>query len=94
MMTFDKGGIWKPVEAPWTDSKGKRIICENKDCSLHLNSFGSHNFGPFYSVDNSIGLIIATGNVGDYLSTRADEINTFLSRDGGLTWAEVNLILI
>ena len=32
---------------------------------------------------------MATGNVGDYLSEREDEINTYLSRDGGLTWSEV-----
>jgi hypothetical protein len=34
-------------------------------------------------------VIIASGNVGSYLSNRKDEINTYLSRDAGLTWFEV-----
>jgi len=32
---------------------------------------------------------MGTGNVGDYLSYRKDEVNTYLSRNGGLTWFEV-----
>jgi len=32
---------------------------------------------------------MATGNVGDFLSFRADEVNTYLSRDAGLSWFEV-----
>ncbi len=48
-----------------------------------------NEFGPFYSNDNSVGLIIGCGNVGDYLSLNSDEINTYLSRDGGLTWFEI-----
>ena len=46
-------------------------------------------FGSFYSTKNSIGIILGTGNVGSYLSNRKDEINTYLSRDAGLTWFEV-----
>jgi hypothetical protein len=46
-------------------------------------------FGPFYSTDNSVGLIMGTGNLGKYLSNKDDLANTFLSRDGGLTWFEV-----
>lgn len=46
-------------------------------------------YGPFYSSDNSLGLIMGTGNIGKSLKYRKDEINTYLSRDGGLTWAEV-----
>jgi len=89
MITFDKGGIWKPIEAPWVDSTGKRIICDTNECSLHLHSISDMRYGPFYSAENSFGLIIATGNVGDYLSFHADEVNTFLTRDGGLTWFEI-----
>ena len=59
------------------------------DCSLHLHSVSSTNYGPFYSSENAIGMIIGTGNVGAYLSNRADEVNTYLSRDGGLKWFEV-----
>lgn len=59
-------------------------------CSLHLNGGSSKmNFGPLYSNDNSVGLVIATGNVGKYLANRVDQVNTYLSRDSGLTWFEV-----
>lgn len=66
-MSFDKGGIWKSIEAPYLDSKGKKIYCDNKDCSLHIHSFSSVSFGPFYTTENSVGILIGTGNVGDYL---------------------------
>lgn len=46
-------------------------------------------FGPFYTTDNSIGLVMGTGNVGKYLSNRPDQVNTYLSRDAGLSWYEV-----
>jgi hypothetical protein len=46
-------------------------------------------YGPFYSTQNSVGVIIGTGNVGTYLSYRADQVNTYLSRDGGLEWSEI-----
>lgn len=33
--------------------------------------------------------MLGTGNVGSHLSNRASEINTYMSRDGGLNWFEV-----
>lgn len=87
VITFDKGGEWKSIEPPERDSASKRIICED-DCSLHLHSVTS-SFSPVYSNENAIGIILATGNVGRYLSYKEDELNTYLSRDGGLTWTEV-----
>ena len=77
--------------APEKDSNGKKINCDLADgCSLHLHSVSSKmKFGPVYSSENSIGLMIGTGNVGKYLSSHADKINTYLSRDAGLTWYEV-----
>ena len=49
----------------------------------------SHTFGPVYSSQNALGIIIATGNVGKYLSMKEDQVNTFLSSDGGHTWKEI-----
>lgn len=89
VITFDKGGIWKPLQAPLKDSRGKKITCPNDDCTLHLHSITDMTFGPVYSTQNSIGLLIGTGNVGYYLQNKADEINTYLSRDAGLTWSEI-----
>ena len=49
----------------------------------------AYRFGPVYCSKNALGLIIATGNVGKYLSTKRDKANTFLSLDGGLSWKEI-----
>lgn len=47
-------------------------------------------FAPPYSQDSSVGLILAVGNVGQRLDkTFSDHMSTYLSRDGGLSWAEV-----
>lgn len=46
-------------------------------------------FGPLYSPENALGILISTGNVGYHLATHEDDINTFLSRDGGKTWFEI-----
>ena len=88
-ITFDKGGMWSPLTPPKYDALGERIECEEKDCSLHLHSLSNAAYGPFYSTDNSLGLVLGTGNVGKYLSNKEDEVNTYLSRDGGLNWYEV-----
>lgn len=73
------------------DSEGKPIKCDPKICSLHLHlNQAYHQFGPIYSQQLAIGIIVATGSVGKYLSTRPDQVNTYLSRDGGLTWYEIH----
>ena len=87
VITFDKGGEWKRVEAPERDSAGKRIVCED-ECYLNLHSVTSI-YSPAYSSENAVGLVIGTGNVGKFLSYKEDELNTYLSRDGGLTWTEI-----
>jgi Sortilin, neurotensin receptor 3,/Sortilin, neurotensin receptor 3, C-terminal len=87
VITFDKGGEWKPLEAPERDVEGKRYPCED-DCFLHLHSVTS-SYPSVYSNVNAIGIVMGVGNVGKYLSYKEDEISTFLSRDAGLTWVEV-----
>ncbi|CAD8059049.1 unnamed protein product [Paramecium primaurelia] len=89
-ITFDKGSRWQPLTPPVVDSEGKKLQCDSKTCSLHLHSVSTKmQFGPFYSTKNSIGLILGTGNIGKYLSYRPDQVNTYMSRDGGLTWFEI-----
>jgi len=87
VITFDKGGMWKPIKGPKKDSNGKSIDCD--DCSLHLNGKTAGYLGPVYSSATSTGLIIATGNVGHHLHSRQDEINTYFSRDAGRSWEEI-----
>jgi hypothetical protein len=64
MITFDKGGIWEPLKPP----KGDPICVEDEFCSLHLNSISDMRYGPLYSVDNAVGILISTGNVGYHLA--------------------------
>jgi len=90
MISFDKGGIWQSLTPPEKGVRGKRISCASEDeCSLHLHSISSDRFGPFYTTENSLGIILGTGNIGAHLSNRPDEINTYLSRDGGVNWFEI-----
>ncbi|MFO0131952.1 MAG: hypothetical protein ACK52J_05775 [bacterium] len=42
---------------------GKPFKClKETECYLHLNSHKTSHFGPIYSNESAIGLIIATGN--------------------------------
>ena len=89
VISFDKGSIWRPLSPPEFDSLGLPIACEDPPCHLHLHSFSSEHFAPVYSTTTAVGLVLGAGNVGTYLSSRMDQVNTYLSRDGGLTWSEV-----
>eukprot|EP00939_MAST-03C_sp_MAST-3C-sp1_P004380 g4380.t1 len=88
VVTFDKGAVWSYLRPPSRNALNQPIMCTSKDCSLHLHGITS-DWGPFYSSESALGLIMATGNVGERLSFRGDEINTYFSRDAGLTWYEV-----
>jgi hypothetical protein len=90
-ITFNKGGVWSPIAAPEKDADGKPTNCKlDQGCSLHLHGFSSSAFTWFYSVPNAIGLMMATGNLGDELLDRPDQVNTYFSRDGGVSWREVH----
>lgn len=59
------------------------------ECSLHLKGRTDTNGNPIYSAESAPGLIIATGNVGLYLENKEENLNTYLSSDGGHTWTEI-----
>ena len=91
-ITFNKGGLWHRLKPPETDLNGKPFPCSNSTtthCSLHLHSVSSN--APFlYSVSSAVGIIIANGNVGEYLlEANSSGISTFMSRDAGLSWFEI-----
>jgi len=91
VITFDKGGIWSYLDAPKTDARGEATNCHGggeTGCHLHLHGI-TDAFGPFYSLESATGIIMATGSLGNHLHDRLGEINTYLSRDAGLTWKEV-----
>lgn len=86
VITFDKGAEWSYLSPPRIGVDGKEIKCTG-DCHLHLHGITDY-YGPFYSSSKCLGVIMATGTVGRYLR-QSNEINTYLSRDAGLTWKEV-----
>eukprot|EP00920_Eleutheroschizon_duboscqi_P010871 GHVT01025537.1.p1 GENE.GHVT01025537.1~~GHVT01025537.1.p1 ORF type:complete len:678 (-),score=147.34 GHVT01025537.1:1172-3205(-) len=91
VISMDKGGVWSFLKAPKVDSQGKKIDCPPDRCWLHLHGISKFaEFAPFYSVDNAVGIIMGTGNVGSHLKSEADEVNTYLSRDGGFSWIEAH----
>lgn len=87
IISFNKGGSWDEIKAPTRDVEGRMYDCDD-ECYLNLHGISS-DYPPFYSVDSASGIIIANGNVGQYLSEDPDEVSTFLSRDGGNNWFEV-----
>jgi hypothetical protein len=90
VITFDKGAIWEYLNPPKLRTDGTVLRCpaKGKHCSLHLHGV-TDVFGPFYSTSSAVGLLMATGCVGDRLCFREGTINTYLSRDGGHEWYEV-----
>eukprot|EP00419_Tripos_fusus_P088245 CAMPEP_0172861924 /NCGR_PEP_ID=MMETSP1075-20121228/72937_1 /TAXON_ID=2916 /ORGANISM="Ceratium fusus, Strain PA161109" /LENGTH=856 /DNA_ID=CAMNT_0013710117 /DNA_START=111 /DNA_END=2681 /DNA_ORIENTATION=- len=91
VISFDKGGVWSYLKPPKVDSLGKKIECIPERCWLHLHGITNfQNYAPFYSTENAVGILMGTGNVGPYLRFEPDQTNTYLSRDGGLTWIEAH----
>lgn len=81
--------MWEYLRAPAKDADGNDYHClPDNGCHLHLHGV-TQGFGPFYSVASATGLILATGTVGSYLNSVPGLINTYFSRDGGLTWEEI-----
>lgn len=87
LISYNKGGNWRRINAPDRDVEGKKFDC-GEYCYLNLIGI-SGDFAQFYSVESAAGLIIANGNVGRYLNLNKEEVSTFLSRDGGLSWFEI-----
>lgn len=89
VITFDKGAVWEYLNPPKSTVTGANSACKkSKHCSLHLHGV-TDVFGPFYSTPSAIGILMATGCVGDRLCFREGTIDTYLSRDGGHEWFEV-----
>lgn len=85
LISFNKGGDWKRLNAPERDSAGRKYPCTTH-CYLNLHGISS-DYPPFYSVSSAAGIIIGNGNVGRYLDRH--NVSTYLSRDGGLSWFEI-----
>jgi len=87
MYTFDNGAFWNQLTPPKTDNQGNPFACTGI-CRLNLHGWSSFDdrFGPFYAVHTALGIVIANGNVGQYLSYDPDATYVMVSRDAGLSW--------
>ena len=87
-VSFDFGINWQRLKAPALDDKNRPFGC-NEECYLNLHLFSSYkDFNTPVSSIHMPGLIVATGNVGNYLLTDKNDsdIGLFISQNGGLTW--------
>jgi len=93
-ISSDAGQTWKSLQAPSHDAHGLPVSCKDL-CSLNLfgitASFGAAGAAhlTLYSTANAPGLILGTGNVGNFLDVSPFRVNTYLSSDGGSSWIEL-----
>ncbi|KAF9551404.1 Oligoxyloglucan reducing end-specific cellobiohydrolase [Agrocybe pediades] len=89
-VTHNDGGTWTPLNPPKVDSQGTPYECQEAKCQLHIHGY-TERIDPraSYSTPAVPGMLMAVGNVGEYLAPYKDS-DTFLSRDGGYTWQEVH----
>lgn len=95
MITHNDGARWSLVPPPAKDAEGKNFGCSARDgkptdkCSLHLHGYTERRDPrDTFSSGSAIGLMMGVGNVGEYLAGK-DDADTFLTRDGGITWKSV-----
>ncbi|GAA5980381.1 hypothetical protein JCM11641_001783 [Rhodosporidiobolus odoratus] len=89
-ITRNDGGRWKPMNPPPEDVLGQRYDCSGTNCALHIHGYTERKDPrATYSSPSAVGLMLAVGNVGEYLLPYADS-DTFLTRDGGFSWEEVH----
>ena len=90
-MTHNDGADWALLPRPEKAFDGKDFECDGgtEKCSLHLHGYTERKDPrDTFSSASAIGLMIGTGNVGEYLGYKKDA-DTFITRDGGLNWEAV-----
>ncbi|KAJ2447047.1 vacuolar protein sorting/targeting protein PEP1 [Coemansia sp. RSA 2440] len=93
-ISFDDGATWRYLRAPAKDADGQKYACsdsqwESGECALHVHSVTSTRTpGRVFGARAAPGIVLAVGSVGAQLLEWRD-CDTFLSRDGGLTWTFV-----
>jgi hypothetical protein len=89
-ITHNDGAAWALIPRPNDPPSeiGKPFDCRSSGdkCALHLHGY-TERADPrdTFSSASAIGMMLATGNVGEFLG-RKDEADTFITRDGGLSW--------
>ncbi|KAJ1723933.1 vacuolar protein sorting/targeting protein PEP1 [Coemansia erecta] len=83
--SWDGGRTWQALAPPTHDASGAPVDCAG--CSLHLFGRAALAGGALYGARAAPGVLVGVGTVGAHLG-RFDEARTYLSRDGGRSWAE------
>ena len=91
-ITHNDGASWTLIHNV-RDQTGDAFECDPRSsaekCALHLHSYTERDDPrDTFSSPSAIGLMIGVGNVGNYLKGD-DEADTFLTRDGGISWKRV-----
>ncbi|CCU81113.1 vacuolar protein sorting protein/signal sequence binding protein, partial [Blumeria hordei DH14] len=89
MITHNDGGEWSYLSPPALDADKKKFSCSGKleKCSLNIHGYTERlDKSHTYSSASAVGLMLGTGNVGEFLGKEAD---TFMSADAGVTWKSV-----
>ncbi|TVY82233.1 Vacuolar protein sorting/targeting protein [Lachnellula suecica] len=89
-ITHSDGAEWGYLPPPAADVDGKKFGCKGslKDCSLNIHGYTERrDKSHTYSSSSAIGLMVATGNVGQYLDK--EDGDTFMTSDGGISWMHV-----
>jgi hypothetical protein len=89
MITHNDGAQWDYLSPPTTDPDGKKYNCKGDKCALHIHGYTERrDKSHTYSSASAIGLMMGTGNVGEYL-TDIKDADTFMTSNAGLTWKSV-----
>jgi hypothetical protein len=89
-MTHNDGADWALISRPADpDPKERKAFeCQGSGdkCSLHLHGYTERKDPrDTFSSPSAVGLMLGTGNVGEFLQPKKDA-DTFLTDDGGVTW--------
>jgi hypothetical protein len=89
-ITFSNGATWDYVAIP-ADLVSTCNSTFLSWCDMHFVGRSTRNIAePPYSPAGAVGIAMATGNVGSRVMTDSpDELSTFLTRDGGVTWKQI-----
>ena len=91
MITHNDGAEWDYLAPPAMDPEDKKYPCSSPsaDCALHIHGYTERSDKSHtYSSASAIGIMLGTGNVGEYLTSQKDA-DTFMTSDGGITWKSV-----
>ena len=92
LITHNDGAQWAALKAPKLDVEGHETGCDvehSNECSLHLHGYTERrDHRHTYSSSSAVGLVMGVGNVGPYLTRKADG-DLFMSRDGGINWNSI-----